>query len=99
MECKCKTTYSSTIQELIVNIRSNIHLTILDSLDSMIIKICTKYKQNKSHKLNQTFSNPQQILMIIINGCDNNIRKLHKVMCISDAIKMDRYQANLKAAI
>ncbi len=32
LECKCKTTYSSTMHEIIVNIRSNIHLAIKEFL-------------------------------------------------------------------
>ncbi len=44
MECKYKTTYSSTIQELIVNIRSNIYLAIKDSLNTKVSKICAKCK-------------------------------------------------------
>lgn len=51
MEYIFKITYSSTIQEVIVNIISNAHLAIQDSLDSKIIKISAKLKQNASHKL------------------------------------------------
>ncbi len=71
MECKCDT-YSSTMHELIVNIRSNIHLAIKDSRDKKVSKICAKCKQSKRHKLKQTFSNSPKILMIIINRFDNN---------------------------
>ncbi len=36
--------------------------------------------------------------MIIINRFDNN-RKLNNVMCITESISIDSYQANLKAFI
>ncbi len=36
--------------------------------------------------------------MIIINRFDNN-RKLNNVMCITESINIDSYQANLKAFI
>ncbi len=46
MECKCKT-YGSTMHEIIVNIKSNIHLAIKDSLETKVSKVCTKCKQSK----------------------------------------------------
>ncbi len=99
MECKCKTIYSSTMHEIIVNIKRNIHLAIKDSLETKVSEICTKCKQSKCHKLNQTFSSPQ-ILMVIINRFDNNNnRKLNNVMCIIYSINIDSHQANLKAFI
>ncbi len=44
--------------EIIVNIKSNIHLAIKDSLNTKICNICIKCKENKCHKLKQTFSTP-----------------------------------------
>ncbi len=35
--------------------------------------------------------------MIIINRFDNNNRKLNNIMCITESINIDSYQANLKA--
>ncbi len=86
MECKCKTTYSSTMHTIIVNIRSNIHLAINDSLYTKVSKICAKCKQSKCHQLKQTFSTPTpspKILMIIINRFDNNNGNLNDVMYIA----------------
>ncbi len=40
IECKCKTTYSSTMQEIIVKIRSNVNLAVNDSLNTTVSKIC-----------------------------------------------------------
>ncbi len=37
--------------------------------------------------------------MGIINRFDSNNRKLNNVMCISESIKIDSYQANLNAII
>ncbi len=99
MECKCKTTYSSIMHEIIVNIKGNIHLAIKDSLETKVSKICTKCKQSKCHKLEQTFSTLPKILMVIINRFDNNNRKLNNVMCITESINIDTHQANLKAFI
>ncbi len=61
--------------------------------------ICAYYKQSKSHKLKQTFSNPPKIITTIINIFDNNNRELINVMCISESINIDSYQTNLKAFI
>ncbi len=102
MECKCKTTYNSTMHEIIINIKGNIHMAIKDSLDTKISKIYTKCKQSKWHKLKQTFSPsppPPKILMVNINRFDNNNRKLNNVMCITESINIDSHQANLKAFI
>ncbi len=44
MECKWKTTYSSTMHTLIVNIRSNNHLANTDSQDTKVSKTCAKCK-------------------------------------------------------
>ncbi len=55
MKCKCKTTYSSTMHKIIVNIKNSINLAIKDSLDAKFSNICIKCKQNKCHKLKQTF--------------------------------------------
>ncbi len=54
---------------------------IKDSLDTNVSKICSKYKQTKSHKLKQIFSNSLTILIIIINRLDNNNRKLNNLIC------------------
>ncbi len=77
-------------------IRNNIHLAIKDSLDTSLVKICAKYKKSKSHKLKQTFLNPMKIFIIIIYRFDNNNRKLNNVMCITESMNIDSYQANLK---
>ncbi len=92
MECKCKTAYRSTIQELVVNLRSNIHSAIQDYLNSKVIKICPKCKQNKSHKLMQRLSSRLKIIMININRFDKNNRKLNNVICISELMNINRYQ-------
>ncbi len=47
MEYKCKTTYSSTMHEIIVNIRSNIHLAFKISLDTKLSKICENVSKVK----------------------------------------------------
>ncbi len=56
----------------------------------------------------QTFSTPppplplkkrKKTLMIIINRFDNNNRKINNVMCITKAINIDSYQADLKVFI
>ncbi len=60
MECKCKTTYISTMHKIIVNIKSNIHLAIKNSLETKVSKMCTKCKQSKCHKLKQIFSTTQK---------------------------------------
>ncbi len=85
------------MREIIVNITSNIHLAMKDSLDTKVSKICAKCKQSKSHKLEQTFLNPPTIVIIVINRFDNNNRKLNNV--IIESINLDSYQANLKAFI
>ncbi len=97
MECKCKTTYSSTMYNIIVKIRSNTHLAIKDSLDTKFSKICAKCKQSKSHKLKQTFLNPQKLLMVIINRFNNNNRQLNNVLCITESIHIDSYKDNNKS--
>ncbi len=88
MECEYKTTYSSTMYEIIVNNGNNIYLAIKDSIDSKVNNIC---KQSKSYKLKQTFSNPHKIIMIIINRFDNNNRKVNNVMCITESINIYSY--------
>ncbi len=95
MKCKCITTFCSTMHKIIINIRGIIHLAIKDSIETKVSNICAKCMQDKS----QTFSNRPKILMIIINRFDNNNRKLENVMCITESINIDRYQANLKAFI
>ncbi len=78
------------MHEIIVNIRSNIHLAIKYSLDTKVSKICAKCKQ----------STPlSEILMITINRFENNNRKLNNVMLITESINIDSYQINLKACI
>ncbi len=44
MECKYKTTYSSIMHKIIVNIKSNIRLAMKDSIDTKV----SKYVQNVS---------------------------------------------------
>ncbi len=88
------------MHEIIVNITSNIHLAMKDSLDTKVSKICAKCKQSKRHKLKQTFATfPKIRMVIIINRFDNNNRKLNNVMCITESINIDSHQANLKAFI
>ncbi len=50
MACQWKTTYSSTMLEIIVTIiRSNIHLSVKDSPHTKVSKICSKCKAKSTN--------------------------------------------------